>query len=104
MTDLKPSQKLTISSPIFSNIIWSFDIPGCDDEIVLVNPNERRYPDESLELDVSMPCLGVKLTGLYLPLVAPSLAAVACEPFCAPGCDIVFVLLISQQIQLVPVK
>lgn len=39
---------------------------------MLVKPNERRYPSDSLEFVIGMLCLDVIIAGLYRPLGARS--------------------------------
>ena len=79
---------------MFFNLI-KISVPGCDDDLVLANPNECRYPGDSCEFDDGGPRLGVKITDLYLPLGVMSLGAAAGWPFLAPDDGTVFDLFIS---------
>lgn len=60
---------------------------------MLANPNVRRYPAGSLELEGDAPCLEGKMTDLYLPFGVVSFD-VAWLTFFPPGDGTVFVLFI----------
>ena len=67
---------------------------------MLANPNVRRYPAGSLELEGDAPCLEGKMTDLYLPFGVVSFD-VAWLTFFAPGDGTVFVLFIVILLYLV---
>lgn len=74
---------------IWLKIFVDPNLPGCDDDLVLAKPNERRNPGVRAEGDDGKLCEGVSSTLLYLPLGVDSVWG----PFWDPGEGSEFVLL-----------